>query len=64
MKDDVQQAAEEVVERALTLRYVDGVDDLALGLPLTVVPDLIGWPEEGRENLVTWAGATFDVLGP
>jgi cytochrome P450 len=64
MKDDVQQAAEEVVERALRLPCVDGVDDLALGLPLTVVPDLIGWPEEGRENLVTWAGATFDVLGP
>ena len=64
MKADVQLAAAQVVERALTLTRVDGVDDLALGLPLTVVPDLIGWPKEGRENLVTWAGATFDVLGP
>jgi cytochrome P450 len=64
IKDDVHQAARRVVDRALTLRRVDGVDDLALGLPLTVVPDLIGWPEDARENLVTWAGATFDVLGP
>lgn len=64
MKATVQQAAQEVVERALTLPRVDGVNDLALGLPLTVVPDLIGWPEDGRDNLVTWAGATFDVLGP
>lgn len=64
MKTDVQQAAHAVVERALTLPRVDGVDDLALGLPLTVVPDLIGWPQDGRENLVNWAGATFDILGP
>jgi cytochrome P450 len=64
MRDSVQQAAQRVVERALMLPCVDGVDDLALGLPLTVVPDLIGWPEGGRENLVNWAGATFDVLGP
>jgi cytochrome P450 len=64
MKDNVQEAAEGVVERALALPRVDGVDDLALGLPLTVVPDLIGWPQDERDNLVTWAGATFDVLGP
>lgn len=64
MTDAVRQAAEATVDRALTRPRVDGVDDLALGLPLTVVPDLIGWPQEGRDHLVEWAGALFDVMGP
>jgi len=28
------------------------------------VPDLLGWPEDGREHLVDWGGANFDALGP
>jgi cytochrome P450 len=31
---------------------------------MSVVPDLVGWPVEGRENLLRWGAATFDVLGP
>jgi cytochrome P450 len=42
----------------------DGVIDLARALPLTVVPDMIGWPIGGREHLLEWASATFDLLGP
>lgn len=43
---------------------MDDVRDIALSLPLQVVPDLVGWPEREREHLVKWAGATFDLLGP
>ena len=43
---------------------VDGVTDLATALPLSVVPDLVGWPEDRRQHLLRWGGATFDVLGP
>ena len=43
---------------------VDGVRDIATALPLSIVPDLVGWPREGREHLLRWAGATFDSLGP
>jgi cytochrome P450 len=42
----------------------DAVADLARALPLKVVPDLVGWPEEGREHLLEWASATFNLLGP
>ena len=42
----------------------DEVEQRAETLPTSFVPDLIGWPEEGRENLLRWAGATFDSLGP
>lgn len=64
MADAVDHQAAAVVDAALAKRHVDGVRDLATALPVGVVPDLVGWPHEGRENLIPWAGATFDSLGP
>lgn len=64
MSDAIDRQAVAVVESALARRHVDGVRDVATALPLAVVPDLVGWPEDGRENLIDWAGATFDSLGP
>ena len=60
----IEDLAEQTVLAALAKGRVDGVADVALKLPLTVVPDLVGWPQRGREHLVEWAGATFDMLGP
>ncbi len=64
MNDGVDLLAAEVVDAAVARGEVDAVADLAQVLPLSVVPDFVGWPEEGRENLLRWAGATFDALGP
>ena len=64
MKAAVEEKAEGIVDAALSKKFVDGVDDLATALPMSVVPDLVGWPEDGREELLRWAGATFDSLGP
>ncbi|QIH99399.1 cytochrome P450 [Rhodococcoides fascians A21d2] len=64
MKAAVEAKAESIVDAALCKQSVDGVDDLATALPMSIVPDLVGWPEEGREDLLRWAGATFDSLGP
>ncbi len=62
--DNIQEQAARVVDAALARGEVDGVDDLACALPLAVVPDLIGWPRDQRENLLAWGAATFDILGP
>jgi len=64
MRDEVEQRADAVVAAAVEKEHVDGVGDIAEALPTSFVPDLIGWPQEGRENLLRWAGATFDSLGP
>jgi cytochrome P450 len=64
MGDAVDAQAREVVDRAVTRQRVDGVEDLALALPLAVVPDMVGWPSDQRDHLLSWAAATFDVLGP
>ena len=64
MSDTVNLLAEELVAAAVGRQCVDGVNDLATALPLSVVPDLVGWPEDRRQHLLRWGGATFDVLGP
>ena len=62
--DNVDRLAAEVVEAALERGEVDGVSDLASALPHAVVPDLVGWPRDERDNLLAWGAATFDILGP
>ncbi|HWD05910.1 MAG TPA: cytochrome P450 [Amycolatopsis sp.] len=64
MRDTVQRLATELVGRLVEQGSFDAVADLARALPLTVVPDLVGWPAGGREHLLDWASATFDLLGP
>ena len=64
LQTQIDDLAEGTVRAAVAKGTVDGVRDIALALPLSVVPDLVGWPKDQREHLVEWAGATFDLLGP
>ena len=64
VQESVDAMADELVCSLVAKGSFDAVADLARALPLAVVPDLVGWPEEGRENLLGWAGAMFDFLGP
>jgi cytochrome P450 len=64
ISDGVDEQAAQVVQAAIGKGEVDGVADLACALPLAVVPDLVGWPRDQRDDLLAWGGATFDVLGP
>jgi cytochrome P450 len=62
--DDIDARARSLVEDALQRGNVDAVADLATALPLSVVPDMVGWPRDQRDHLLDWAAATFDILGP
>jgi cytochrome P450 len=64
ISDNVDRLAADVVTVALERGEVDGVNDLASALPHAVVPDLVGWPRDQRDNLLSWGAATFDILGP
>ncbi|MEU2038798.1 cytochrome P450 [Nocardia niwae] len=63
MRETIDRQAVAAVEAAVSRGVIDGVE-LATALPMSVVPDLIGWPQHGREHLLRWAGATFDSMGP
>ncbi len=60
----IDQRAEMLVERLVTQHSFDAIQDLAQVLPLSIVPDFIGLPQEGREHMLEWGEATFDAMGP
>jgi cytochrome P450 len=64
MRTQIQSAADDLIDRLVSKESFDGVADLARFLPVTIVSRLIGLPEDGRENMLDWAAATFEVFGP
>lgn len=64
MQSTVERLASDRVAELVARGRVDAVADLARALPLSFVPDLVGWPIDGREQLLEWASATFDLFGP
>lgn len=64
LRPDAQAIADALVDRLVATASFDAVTDLAEVLPTTWVPDLLGWPDDGRDRLLDWAAANFDGLGP
>jgi cytochrome P450 len=67
-RDMVQAKADEVVAHALRIQAgrgaVDGVADIAQAMPLAVVPDFLGFPEDARGRLLDWASGAIEAGGP
>ncbi|GAB2898259.1 cytochrome P450 [Streptomyces mayteni] len=63
-REDFQRLADDLIDRLVERGSFDAVVDFAQLFPLSVVPDLLGWPTEGREHFLAWASAGFNALGP
>lgn len=59
----LEESANALVDELVARGSFDAVTDFAQYLPVTIVSDLVGLPEEGRQNMLRWAAATFDQLG-
>lgn len=64
LKAQIAEAAEALVVRLVGAGRFDGVVDFARFLPVSIISSLVGLPEDGRENMLDWAAATFNCLGP
>lgn len=64
VRTTIERLADELVARLVARESFDGIADFARHLPVSVVSHLVGLPEEGRERMLDWAAAMFDVLGP
>ena len=60
----ITREAEHLVERLVAQKTFDAATELAQYLPVTVVSNLVGLPEEGRERMLDWAAANFQCFGP
>jgi cytochrome P450 len=63
LRPHIQSVADDIVAVCVRKGSFEAITDLAQLLPLTVVRDLIGLPDFGRENMLKWANAAFDMQG-
>lgn len=64
LTDEIAQQADDLVATLVARGEFDAARDLAAFFPVSVVADLIGLPEEGRDKLLDWGDATFNAFGP
>jgi cytochrome P450 len=64
LRERLRGLAEARLDELVARGRFDGVADLAHYLPLTVVTELVGFNEEGRRQMLRWAAAMFDSMGP
>ena len=64
LKGRLVDLAEARVEDLAEEGDFDAVKELAHLLPLTVVTDLLGLSPKGKQNMLMWAAALFDAMGP
>ncbi|WP_230190422.1 cytochrome P450 [Sphingobium sp. CECT 9361] len=64
MKNRLAALAEQRVEELVAKGEFEAISELARFLPLTVVTDLVGLTDQGKKNMLYWAGGLFDALGP
>jgi cytochrome P450 len=63
-RDDLRRMVAERV-RALTGQgWFDAMKELAAFLPVEAIAHLVGLPDAGRERMLDWAAATFNIIGP
>lgn len=60
----IEARADVVIDELMARGSFDGVTDFARDLPMHIVMDLIGWPEEGRDKILDWAEGSFNAAGP
>lgn len=64
LRERFAAAASAMVDELLALKTFDAIADLAEAFPMSVFPDAMGLKQEGRENLLPYAGLVFNAFGP
>jgi 4-methoxybenzoate monooxygenase (O-demethylating) len=64
LRDRFAAAAAAKVDELLARKSFDAVADFAEAYPMSVFPDAVGLKQEGRENLLPYAGLVFNAFGP
>ncbi|MDG2087658.1 MAG: cytochrome P450 [Arenicellaceae bacterium] len=64
LRQNIVEEAERHVEQLVKKDHFEVVTELAQHLPVTIVSNLVGLPEAGRERMLNWAPANFNCFGP
>src|SRR3954464_5487175 len=63
-RDRFAAVAAAKVDELLARKSFDAIADFAEAYPMSVFPDAVGLKQEGRENLLPYAGLVFNAFGP
>ncbi|MEP7349820.1 MAG: cytochrome P450 [Sphingorhabdus sp.] len=63
-RDSIANRAYDLADRLAAKPQFDAVKDLAYDLPINLIMDLVGWPEDIRPSLLEYAEGSFDACGP
>lgn len=58
----IEKAANTLAQVLAEKGTFDAIADFAQVLPLSIVTELVGLPDGGRENMLKWASATFNLF--
>lgn len=61
--DLIEKEARSIVKKMLDKQSFDAASELAPHLPLTIVRDLVGLGDFGKEHMLDWGAATFELMG-
>lgn len=67
IKDARGDLKEMIATRVNSLKgrgWFEAMNDLAAFLPVEAISHLVGLPEVGRERMLDWAAAAFNIIGP
>jgi len=64
LQERFRALAKRTVDNLLENKSFDAVTELAYILPLSIVTELVGLSEEGRNNMLMWAAGIFNAFGP
>lgn len=61
----IERQAERFVDAMLEKREFDAISDCAEVLPVSIMADLVGFPDDGRrKHLIHWATDSYNCCGP
>jgi len=63
VRERIDAEADIIVEDVLAKTQFDAASELAPYLPLSVVRDLVGLGEYGKDHMLDWGAATFELMG-
>ena len=63
VRDRVSERAQQLAKNVVAKKSFDAATDLAPHLPLSVVRDLVGLGDYGKDNMLDWGAATFELMG-
>ncbi len=64
MKADIYAKADRLVQELAAQGSFDGMRDMAVAFPISIVLDLIGIQGDLRAKILPWGEAAFNLLGP